>query len=674
MKPHSLRFRQVHLDFHTSPAIPGIGSRFDKRRWQDCLREAAVDSITLFSKCHHGWSYHPTKVGRVHPGLSFDLLRAQYDACKEIGINVPVYLSAGLDNVMSHEHPEWRELDADGRVIGAPPLKAGFHKMDFLSPYLDYLCRQIEEAARLFPECDGIFLDIVSPSPGCSRWALDYMKTAGLDPRKEEDRKLCAEAAGRIYCEKTNAAARSLRADMPVFHNSGHIPRGRRDVIRYQSHLELESLPTGGWGYDHFPESASYVAQLGMPYLGMTGKFHTTWGEFGGLKHPNALKYECAAMLAFGARCSVGDQLHPDADLDASTYAIIGNAYRDVRAKEAWCAGARSVAQIAILSSESEHPGTTRHNAADTGATRVLLEEHHAFAMVDRESDWSSYDIVIFPDDIRLDEQLEKKTRAYLGAGGKLFLTGESGLRADGGGFALDIGAEWMGASEYSPEYILPRSDLRPDYVKTPFVVYARSQRIKPAPGSGLGDIYEPYFNRTFEHFCSHQHAPGRREPSGFAAGSHKGNILYLAHAAFTGYRAHGQVVYRQFIGACLRLLLNGADLVKTNLPSTGRVTVTRQEAENRNIVHLLYANTVGRGGALKLDGGNANIAGGNIEIIEDIVPLYNVGLSLRMKERPAKVTLEPQGEALPFDIEDGERIRVTVPRLECHQMVVFQQ
>ncbi|OAM90590.1 alpha-amylase [Termitidicoccus mucosus] len=676
MKPNStpLRFRQVHLDFHTSPAISGIGSRFDKKRWQAMLREAAVDSITLFSKCHHGWSYHPTKVGRTHPGLSFDLLRAQYDACKEIGVNAPIYLSAGLDNVMSHEHPEWREIDADGRVVGAPPLQAGFHKMDFLSPYLDYLCDQIAETARLFPDCDGIFLDIVSPFPGCSRWALDHMAKLGLDPRDESHRRRCAEDAFRIYCEKTNAAARVQRADMPVFHNSGHIPRGRRDLLAYQSRLELESLPTGGWGYDHFPESAAYVSQLGLSYLGMTGKFHTTWGEFGGLKHPNALKYECAAMLAFGARCSVGDQLHPDGALDESTYAIIGAAYRDVRDKEPWCANARPVAQIAVLSSESEHPGTTRHNASDTGAVRVLLEEHHAFAMVDRDSDWSPYEVVVFPDDIRVDAALEKKTRAFLGAGGKLFLTGESGLRADGSGFAFDIGAGWDGASEYNPEYILPRAGLRPDFMSTPFVVYPRSQRIRVTTGESLGDVHEPWFNRTFEHFCSHQHAPFRREPSGRAAGVRKGGILCLAHAAFTGYRTHGQAVYRHFIGACLRLLLDGRDLIRTSLPSTARVTLARQEKQNRHIAHLLYANTVSRGGAFKLDGGNANISGDGIEIIEDLTPLFDVRLAVRLPAPPARVTLEPQGREIPFETGADGRTVVTVPRLECHQMVVFHQ
>ena len=41
-----MRFRQIHLDFHTSPFIEGIGEAFDRREWQERLRDAAVDSIT----------------------------------------------------------------------------------------------------------------------------------------------------------------------------------------------------------------------------------------------------------------------------------------------------------------------------------------------------------------------------------------------------------------------------------------------------------------------------------------------------------------------------------------------------------------------------------------------------------------------------------------------------
>ncbi len=63
-----------------------------------------------------------------------------------------------------------------------------------------------------------------------------------------------------------------------------------------------------------------------MEFLGMTGKFHTTWGEFGGYKHPNALRYEAGLSIANGAKCSIGDQLHPEGLMDKATYELIGAA------------------------------------------------------------------------------------------------------------------------------------------------------------------------------------------------------------------------------------------------------------------------------------------------------------------------------------------------------------
>ena len=81
-----MRYRQIHLDFHTSERIPGIGSRFDPDVFGRTFAKANVDSVTVFAKCHHGVSYHPTKVGKQHPHLSFDLTRAQLDALHKHGI------------------------------------------------------------------------------------------------------------------------------------------------------------------------------------------------------------------------------------------------------------------------------------------------------------------------------------------------------------------------------------------------------------------------------------------------------------------------------------------------------------------------------------------------------------------------------------------------------------
>ncbi|GAB4165037.1 MAG: hypothetical protein Fur0032_01490 [Terrimicrobiaceae bacterium] len=675
-KARSLRFRQIHLDFHTAPQISCIGQAFDRREWQRVLREATVDSITIFSKCHHGWSYHPTKVGKVHPGLDFDLLRAQYDATKEAGINAPIYLSAGVDNLASWEHPEWREVDKDGRYTGwaKGTLEPGFHMMDFHSPYLDYLCEQIREVVELFPDCDGIFLDIIAQYQSCGRWSLEFMRANGLDPLKEADRKESSRLALEKYYRQTTAAAKSGRADMPVFHNSGHIPRGRHEILSWFSHLELESLPTGGWGYDHFPMSAKYTCNLPLDYLGMTGKFHTTWGEFGGYKHPNALRYECAAMLAYGAKCSVGDQLHPSGALDRSSYGIIGEAYREVRDKEPWCRGARQVFDIAVLSSESESHAH-RDCPSDEGVCRVLLESHFLFGLIDRTMDFSPYRALILPDDIRIDEELKSKLDAYVGAGGRVILSGESGLWKDRDGFAFDLGIEDFGPSPSFPpagepnrahDYFLAAPEYQPAFSSSPIVMYERSRRIRATVGQSLGQIYDPYFNRTWDHFCGHQHAPNQPLASGFDCGVRHGSFLYFAHPVFRNYRSFGAVAHREFVVNVLREFLGELTLT-ANLPSTARVTLTRQEEEeSRWVVHVLYAPTVARGGIIQLSGGNAS-GGRGVEVIEDLPPLVDVELGVRLPVKEA--FLVPSGSRIPLEDRDGKWL-IRIPRFSCHQMV----
>jgi hypothetical protein len=670
-----LRFRQIHLDFHTSGAIDGIGKRFDKPRYQDALREAAVDSVTTFALCHHGWSYYDTQVGTRHPGLAFDLLRAQFEACKEIGINVPIYLTAGVHNVAADEHPEWRLIGSDGRLAGwnTSNLDPGFKMLSFHSPYLDHLCEQIREVVRLFPDADGIFLDIISQREDASMWGLRHMQSRGLDPLNPDDLNQSRLDALMKYYVKSTEAARSIDPEMPVFHNSGHIRQGHREILPFFSHLELESLPTGGWGYDHFPLSAKYVGKLGMEFLGMTGKFHSTWGEFGGYKHPNALRYECCAMLAYGAKCSVGDQLHPSGELDASTYRIIGEAYREIADKEAFALGAANLADVAFLSNESiTTSDSLRTNPGDVGAARVLLEAHVLFDIIDTEMDFNAYKLLILPDGITVDDQLGAKLNAYLATGGKLLLTGESGMRADSA-MHFDIGGRLSGPSPFSPDYILPEKALQPDFCSDPMVLYARSQRLEVTEGESLGLVYDPYFNRQWDHFCSHQHAPARPDPSGYHCGVVKGGVCYLAHPVFSAYATHGQVALRHFIGKVLDLLLRGAKRVELkNFPTTGRVSLTWQASQRRYILHLLNPTTINRGGATRLHGGNLAGTQQSYEVIEDIRPAFDIDIRVRLEDEILSVSLEPEGRKLKFTT-DADGITLRLERLDLHQMVVFQ-
>jgi hypothetical protein len=668
-----LSFRQIHLDFHTSEHIEGIGCDFDKTHYQKALLEARVGSVTTFATCHHGWAYYSSRVGPMHPHLKFDLLRAQYDACKEIGIKVPIYLTAGVNNAAAVAHPEWRQSGPDGKLTGwaASNIDAGFFYMCFNTGYLDFLCDQLREVVSLFPDNDGIFLDIITQPECVCHACISSMHAQDLDPLLGEDRKAHCRFVLEKYYRATTAAVRSCHPDTPVFHNSGHITRGDRKILEFFSHLELESLPTGGWGYDHFPVSAKYCANLPHDVLGMTGKFHTTWGEFGGMKHPNALRYECAQMLAVGAKCSVGDQLHPRGVLDPSTYRMIGEAYKEVEVKEAWCTDVRHVSDIGVISCGAVNSGSSRDPASDIGAGRILLEGQFLFDVLDAEMDFRGRRALLLPDEVRVDEILKARIADFLEGGGKLILSGTSGLNPKQDSFLWDIGAEYCGVSPFQPDYVLPEEGFRPNFVQSPVVMYLPSQRIRVTRGASLGDIYDPYFNRSYKHFSSHQHAPNRPDPSGYAAGVMTDRFLYFAHPVFSIYRAYGAVVYRQFITRALRRFLDGQETVQSNLPSTARLHLNRQDKENRHVLHLLYANTILRGSTARMEGGN--IRGTQaIEVVEELLPLRNITIEVRLPVSIRRVRLEPEGVDLPFETLP-EGIRFEVEAFTCHQMISLE-
>lgn len=657
-----MKFRQVHLDFHTSEAIEGIGSAFSKSQFQQMLQIGHVDSITLFSKCHHGWAYHPSEVNEMHPHLSFDLLGAQIEAAHEIGVRTPVYLSAGLDEKIARQYPQWLVRNQEDKTNWAPDfMTPGYHQFCMNTPYLDMLALQVKEVVSRY-DADGIFLDIVGVRECYCQQCIAEIRRRGYDPRNTEQMQLMWEETYANYAKRMNDTVHAIKPGLPVFHNSGHISRGRRDLAHLNTHLELESLPTGGWGYDHFPLSARYAQPLGMDFLGMTGKFHTTWGEFGGYKHPNALRYETSLSLAHGARCSIGDQLHPTGLMDHATYSLIGEAYKEVEAKEPWCDGTTAVTDIALLSVEAMSnagdgiPLDDRNNLSDAGAVRILLEGHYLFDVIDIEADLSSYKVLILPDEIIANEQLKSKVSAFLASGGKLLATGRSGLALDGTGLEWDFGVKWHGAAASRPSYFQPQFEL-PSLRSASFVMYTAAQDVSlTEKGTLLGSREDAYFNRDLFTFCSHQHTPSNQHAAG--AGMAEGaDGIYLAWHVFEDYAVKGSLHLKEMVVYALDRLLQCKTL-RTSLPAQGITTLQAQTGENRWINHLLYAAPVKRGQ--------------NIEIIEDLPAIIDTEVSIAVPKPVDQVYLAPQRTALPFTQVDGI-VRYTVPLWSCHQMVVLQ-
>lgn len=655
-----MNYRQVHLDFHTSEKIDGIGEKFSKEQFQNALKKGHVNSITLFSKCHHGWAYHPSKANEIHPNLHFDLLGKQIEAAHEIGVKTPVYLSAGFDEKIARRHPEWvvRMID-DSMLWTKSFLEAGYHKLCMNTPYLEYLLLQIKEVCENY-DGDGIFLDIIGVQPCYCKYCRETMEQEGIDPFNERDVLTLAEKVYANYTKKVRQTIDSIKPGLPVFYNGGHIRRGRRDLAYMNTHLELESLPTGGWGYDHFPLSSAYARTLNMEYLGMTGKFHLSWGEFGGFKHPNALRYEASLSIANGAGVSIGDQLHPSGEMDMATYSLIGKAYSELEAKEEWILKAENVADIGVLSAEavleknnSDQSAEKTAKMADVGAVRILLEGNYLYNVIDKDEDFSKYKLILLPDIILLDEELKLKLNQYVKQGGKILATGKSGLDSGKTKFELDFGILYLGENQYCPDYFRPEF-LIPDLDNTAFVMYSQGYRIENVSGEELGSRENPYFNRSASSFCSHLHTPNKKEKAGTGMVYGRDGI-YISWEVFYDYATKGSLILKRMVQYSIDCLLKDKKTLNTSLPAQGNVTLTKKA--NRYIVHLLYGVPVKRGI--------------NTEVIEDIPPLYNVEVHLNIEEQIKRVYLAPQNVDLEYTREQGA-FRLIVPKLDMHQMIII--
>jgi hypothetical protein len=657
-----LLMRQVHLDFHTNGTIPDVGAEWDAQSFVETLKRAHVNSINLFGRCHHGYVYYlPTRF-TAHPALKVNLLGQQIEACHRAGIRAPIYITVGWDELSAARHPEWQQVTPQGVLGEWGPMIARWKKMCLNSPYLDYVWEQTTEVLDLFgEEVDGFWFDIILQGECVCQSCLADMRRQGLDPDSAGDRQRLAQQAIDKYRRRFGDGVRARKPDILVFHNSGHISPTVRPTLDTFTHLELESLPsTGYWGYNHYPITARYARTLGKPTLGMTGKFHTAWGDFSSFKNLPALEYECFQMLANGAACCIGDQMHPRGRLSEPAYELIGQVYASVEAKEPWCVGAEPLTEIAVYNTEAvgTHDGSV--DTSNTGAMRMLSEAHQQFDFVDGDADWSRYRLLVLPDKVPLDEHLAAKLRGWLVAGGKVIASYKSGLRPDGSDFALsEFGLRCLGPAPNLPDYAWPRPELGGSLANTEYTMYEQGMAVELRDGTQiLADTYAPYFNRTWQHFCSHRQTP--MDPQRLAGYpsvtlNQAGNVAYLAHPVFYGYRRQAVLWFKRMLLALLGHLLPDP-LVQCGAPSTAQVTLLQQR--ERRIAHLLHYIPERRG--IEFD------------TIEEVIPLYNVPLAFKMPYRPTRVYTVPSLEALSSDYEGGY-LRTVVPVVMGHQMVVAE-
>lgn len=664
MPLENLPRRQVHLDFHTSEHIADVGARFSKRNFQSALRLGQVDSITVFAKCHHSWSYYPTRVGRPHPHLKRDLLREMIDAAHELSVRAPIYYTIGWSANDAADHPEWVVRDLNGQPVGerfdpsappdAPRPECSWLYLDPTGDYLELMCRQVEEICRLFP-VDGFFFDICHGPVSLAPHRLEVLRDLGLSPDSPEDRerfrvRTWLEAAGRL-----RRIVQSHHPDATVFFNG--LAGLETDPAHFdnQTHFELEDLPTAWGGYDKLPPRARFFHRYGKPLLAMSGKFHTYWGEFGGFKHRQALRQEALAMCAFGAACSFGDQLHPEGVMDEPTYANIGYAYEAVRKLEPLLDGAVPAADLAIVHSEGDQAAGTHGRTVRQlqGVANMLLETQHDFRVILPGDDVAGIRALILPGVRCLDAKNAAWLKSFLDAGGSVLALGDSLLAPDGDRLAVDAGVDYLGPARFKLDYTRVGPRVGFDLPASPFLNYIAAGRYVSTRARQLARLHEPYFDRTYGRYCSHQNTPYRPEPAEHGGAFLHGRLAFIPTPLGACYHDVAARVHRQLLVNVLKLIYP-TPIVSTSLPSGARVSLMHQPSLGRHVLHVLYAPPICRG---------------RVQVLEDLPVVHDVTLAVRVPDVVERVTCGRQ--KLDF-IRRGGLTRFTLPRLQGHAAVVL--
>lgn len=670
--------RKVHLDFHNSQYEPRVGFGFDADEFVATLKAASVDSIVVFAKDMHGYFYYPSEFGPVHPGLEGrNLMVDQVEACRAAGIKVFTYYCVTWDNYLAERHPEWlcftRERESYLPKFDETPgwTALCLSNDEFVQLVLDHT-REI--LARCTP--DGVWFDMPMPNRHVEcfcRNCLDALRAAGKDPLDIRAQRERMQQLLTSWMRRSKALVDEVAPGVELEQNN-QTRLGLAERAPYLYNVDIEALPSGEWGWSYFPVNARYVRSLGLPGTGMTGRFHRTWADFGGLKTPVELQLEAAWIAATGSNVVIGDQAPPSARLDPAVYRHIGAAYRPLSEIDDVLRGAVGAAEAAVYVSGlqlADFARTERHGShalsdGVSGAAKLLVESGVQFDVVEAGTvDLDRYRLVVTAEGDELTAAAITELQAFVAHGGILIHSALPGTTLEDAPWLRDLGVTATEPSPFRPGYVRIAQGFGDSFDDYDFALYDGADRWSTAgpgqPARPAALLGEPLFQRSPEHYTSHHQSPVARltDSPAILIGE---RVAAFAFPVATGYFVHGYWIYAELFRRALDMVYPDRAVVGDR-PRTLELGLTHQtgttEHPERWMLHAVNFAGATRPGR------------GHTEYYNEVVPQGGIDVSVGLPGI-GRVYDARTGKDLAAR-RDGERIGVTLPVVRVHEVVVFE-
>lgn len=668
---------KVHQDFHNTEHVGEVGADFDAAEFTAALKRGRLDAIVVFAKDMHGWCYYPARrTEAIHPGLHRDLLGEQVAACRAAGVRVHAYYCVTWDHRMAEQHPEWLVVRRD-RTTYLPAFDEtpGWTALCLRNP--DFVQTSLDDAEDVLSryEIDGIWFDMPFPIDGeCfCHLCLAALRAQGLDPLDVAVQRADKQALWVDWQRRCAELVARVRPGCEIDQNN-NTRTGLGERVGYLSNVDIEALPTGGWGYHYYPVVVRYARTFGTPVTGMTGRFARSWADVGGLKTAGQLQIEMAQIVAQGAQVCVGDQPPPNGRLDPSVYATIGEAYAWVHRSATWLTGGGPLVEAAVVASGEllADPGRTADtlggeasvawSTALVGAADLLVRHRVQFDVVEPGPELGRYRLLVVPARTVVDEPLAALLHEHLAEGGAVIALGDAWRAGGQDGPSWAPGVAVAGRAPWSVPYLLPTTAARERLADFPYALYGGTELIDLVGTGDAAEVFatlgEPMFERSPEHFTSHSYTPLGRRTDHPVAWRH-GRLGGLSFDAGTAFLRDGYWAQAALFGLVLDAVLPER-VLRSTAPEPVDLALTRlpEGQDHHTVIHLTPA-------VAERTWGRRPVAWAQSVTLADIEVSLDLG-------RPVRTAHLVHTDATVELRSDGDRTVLRLDRLTGPELVVL--
>ncbi len=656
---HDDVFFGIHYDLHAQENDTALGSELTAENLRDCLARVRPDWIQCDCKGHPGWTSWPTGVGSTSPGVVRDSLQLHRDVCREMGIRLGMHYSGVMDCRAVQQHPDWARVGAEGRPSDRATCPLSDYDEQLMIP-------QMLEIVETY-DVDGFWVDGENWAAApcwCERCKAEFAGRIGIDPADipagpGEDHWPAWLAFHRaLFVEHVRRYAEAVHARKP----DCAVCSNWMYTIRQPEPL---AVPVDYLSGDYMPNFGAYRAALEARLLDarepswdlMAWSFTRNW-QTGRSVYKTALHLcqEVAEVVALGGAVMVYDKPERTGRLVEWHHDILGEVADFCRARKPFAFGSVSVSDVAVL-----HPVGAYYAANDPlfnyggavdgveGALHALLETHRSTDVLCEDAAlvrMTDYALVVVPGASRLSAELVAVLEAFARGGGHVLLTGE----AAAGELPALVGAEPLGepleltakaAAGWGSVY-LPVGGEAEGVSGTWRAV--RCTDAQPLATALAG--FEPEINATDHVIATRRHVGC-------------GTVTAVHGPVFRNYLHDHSPRLRRWLAG----LIDGLGIPwRAELPGApARLEMVLRDHAGRRMIHL-----VNRGaGEMTYD---------KRAIVDELPPILDVMLRLRLDAPPKAVTLQPACEPLAHTWDaDAGIAEVRIPRVEVHDIVAVE-